>query len=90
VNVDFRLIRNVALSLCIPWSSRCRGSSSAIRRIHVAVVRRRAQNTATPPINGEMDRRQTAETVSHLTESFHEYFGKDKSKRGDNSNFTCF
>jgi hypothetical protein len=38
------------------WSSRSRGGFPSVHRTHVAVVRRRAQNEATSPINEDMDR----------------------------------
>jgi hypothetical protein len=44
-------------SLFVPWGSRSRGGSASVHRTQVVVViRRRAENEATPPINGNMDR----------------------------------
>jgi hypothetical protein len=40
----------------VPWSCRSRRGSASVHRSQVAVVRRRAQNEAAPPINGNLDR----------------------------------
>jgi hypothetical protein len=43
-------------ALFVPWSSPSRGGFASVHRTQIAVIWRRVQNTATSPINVEMDR----------------------------------
>jgi hypothetical protein len=43
-------------ALFVPWSSPSRGGFASVHRTQIAVIWRRVENTATSPINVEMDR----------------------------------
>jgi hypothetical protein len=72
--MDFRTFVN---SIAIPWSSHNRGDSVNVHCTQIAVVRRRSQNAATPPLMGN---KYTAPKKLGILSNFFEILRKIKKK----------